>query len=125
LEGNVQTVHCGCDSDYVNVGRRCTLRSECIGDAGYHLIFALSDCERNQPSVLSFACLSGIGITVKSLACLTAASSASQNPAHALAACGILTTVPLDAADRCQSITNACLESALQTHKDKVASCQK
>lgn len=124
-EGNVRTIHCGCDVGYVNVDGRCASRAACISDAGYQLEFALSDCAANKPSIVSFACLQGTGITAKSLACLQGLPDPRANKSVALAKCGMAAMVPLDAASRCQGIDDQCIVAALQTHKSRVAFCQK
>ena len=125
IEGNVKTIHCGCDSDYTNVDGRCTSRTECVSDAGYQLKFALRDCQADRPPLVSFACLRGTGITSKSLACLQGLPGAQKNKLAALAKCSLLGTVPLDAAVRCQDIHDQCIVAALQAHKSRIAACRK
>jgi hypothetical protein len=124
LSGRVRTIHCGCDEKYVNVDGRCSLRTACVSDAGYQLIFALRDCAAKKPSVVSFACLKGTGITIKSLRCLQGFVGGRKNKIVAFAKCGLLGTVPIDAAVRCQDINDACITSALQAHKAGVARCR-
>jgi len=97
------------------------IESVCVRDYGYDLVFALRDCEHNQPSTFSYACLNGTGISEKSLACLGAKPTTGS--AGALAACGILGMVPVDAASRCQDIKDVCVTRALQAHKDRTATC--
>lgn len=124
-EGNVRTIHCGCDAGYVNMDGRCASRAACISDAGYQLEFALSDCAANKASTVSFACLEGTGISAKSLACLQSLPGARTNKPAALAKCGMVAMVPLDAAIRCEDINDRCVVAALQAHKSRIARCQK
>lgn len=124
-EGNVRTIHCGCNTGYVNLDGRCTSRAACISDAGYQLEFALSDCVADKPFVVSFSCLEGTGITAKALACLQGLPGARANKPAALARCGMLAMVPLDAAIRCQDINEQCVVAALQAHKSRIALCQR
>jgi hypothetical protein len=96
-----------------------------VSDAGYQLIFALRECERAKPSAFSYVCLRGSGISEKSLACLKTLPKAAKKRADVLLACGILATVPIDAAERCKDIADRCLVAALSDHKSAVAICQK
>lgn len=124
-QGNVRTIHCGCDTGYVNLDGRCASRTACVSDAGYQLEFALSDCVATKQSVVSLSCLKGTGITAKSLACLQGLSGAGGSKSAALAKCGMLAMVPLDAAIRCQDVDDQCVATALQAHKSRIAFCQK
>jgi hypothetical protein len=123
--GNVKTIHCGCNTGYVNFDGRCASRAACVGDAGYQLKFALSDCAAGKRPIMSLSCLKGTGITEKSLACLQGLPGALKNKMAALAKCGLLGTVPLDAAIHCEEINDDCISAALTNHKARVALCQK
>jgi len=96
-------------------------KSICVRGYGYDLVFALRDCEQNQPSAFSYACLSGTGISERSLFCLPAVRTPTE---ETFAACGIiLSTIPLDALIRCKDINNVCITAALQTHKERTSTC--
>jgi hypothetical protein len=124
-ESNVRTIHCGCDTKYVNVDGRCTGRTACVSDAGYQLQFALADCENGKLSPASLSCFRDLGVSEKALSCITTLLRAGKSKISIFASCGLLATVPLDAAERCKDINNKCIEDALRAHKTRVAVCQK
>lgn len=99
----------------------------CVKFKGYDLIFALQDCENKQPSVISTACLKGIGITQQALTCVGAIPGVTRSlkgGIEVLASCGIAAaTIPADALLKCRDINDVCVTNALHRHKDEVARC--
>jgi len=124
-EGNVKTVHCGCDAEYVNVDGRCSARTACVNDAGYQLKFELADCQRGKPSLVSLSCFRGIGVSEKALSCIASLPKAGKSKISVLATCGLLGTVPIDAAARCRDISDDCVANALAAHKARIAVCKR
>lgn len=114
------------DSDDYNANIR-SAQDYCVKFAGYDLIFAFRDCENKQPSVISIACLKGIGISPQALACLGALAGATKGlkgTIAILASCGAAAvTVPADPPLKCRDIKDACVAKALQNHKDGVVRC--
>lgn len=98
--------------------------SACVGDQGYQLRFALADCERTKPGLLSETCFRGTGLAEKSLRCIASYPATGGNPYAALAACGIAATTVIDAANNCQDAKSACVASALRTDREETAKCR-
>jgi hypothetical protein len=121
VNGNVTTVHCGCNAGYQNAGGACQPIGgdpQCIKQAGETLksdqqqgcASAVSQCFANNQTPLSASAVACI------VACRQAASCA--------IGCGIAGLASAALIEKCTDELNSCFDAALARNRAAVAACK-
>jgi hypothetical protein len=133
VNGNVTTVHCGCNAGYQNVGGACQPVAaspqkpasqpiggdpQCIKQAGE----ALKNDQQQGCAVTVGQCFTDnkSPLSASALACLVAC----RQVATCAIGCGISALASASVVEKCVDVLNSCFDAALARNRVAVAACK-